>query len=185
MRKIWMTFFLMSLVGTGCAASRNVGPPPARGEEKPPPDGPESAAQKSRQPAPDFSLETLQGQTVRLSSLKGKVVLLDFWATWCPPCVQEVPHFKELYGRYRESGFEILGISMDGGEEAQVRSFIRENDVRYPVAAGDARLAQAYGGIRGLPTSFLIDKRGRIAKKFIGYQDKQVFEKGIQALLAE
>ena len=142
-------------------------------------------AESARKPAPDFSVKTLDGAALKLSTLKGKVVLLDFWATWCPPCRAEIPHFKELYTQYKGKGLEVIGLALDEQGESAVRPFAQQNGINYPLAAGTQALAQAYGGILGIPTTFLIDKQGRIAKKFIGYQDKQIFEKEIQALLAE
>ncbi len=139
----------------------------------------------TRKPAPDFQLTDLKGNPLVLSSLQGKVVLLDFWATWCPPCREEMPHFKELYAAYRGQGLEIVGVALDQGGEEVVRPFAQKNGVLYPIAIGNSRLTQAYGGIRGIPTTFLIDKKGRIAAKFVGYRPKEIFESQIKALLAE
>ena len=150
-----------------------------------------SAAEKQvmgasgRAPAPDFQLKSLDGKPLRLSAMKGKVVLLDFWATWCPPCKEEIPHFKELYAAYGPQGVEIIGISLDQEGEEVVRAFAQREKINYPLAMGSTELTQQYGGIRGIPTTFLIDKRGRIAKKYVGYNDKQVFESQIQTLLKE
>lgn len=165
MKKILTAILLIGLAATGCTAASEQGP---------------------RQPAPDFNLKTLDGKTLQLSALKGKVVLLNFWATWCPPCREEIPHFKELYDQYRAKGLEIIGVALDDGGEKDVAPFARQNQINYPlVAAGGQELAQSYGGIRGIPTTFLIDKQGRIAQKYIGSRSKEVFEKEIQALLAE
>ena len=138
----------------------------------------------SRRAAPDFSVSDVNGRPVRLSGLLGKVVLVDFWATWCPPCRQEIPNFVELYSRYNPKGLEIVGIDMDE-DPATVRSFMASNRIAYPVAVGKAPIYQAYGGIRGIPTTFLIDKKGRIAEQYVGYHDKETFERQIQKLLAE
>ncbi len=165
MKKIFAAILLVGLAATGCTAAPQQG---------------------LRQTAPDFNLKTLDGKTLQLSALKGKVVLLDFWATWCPPCREEIPHFKELYTQYRGKGLEIIGVALDEGGEKDVAPFARQNQINYPLSAtGAQQLAQAYGGIRGIPTTFLIDKQGKIAKKYVGYQDKQVFETEIRALLAE
>lgn len=139
----------------------------------------------ARPEAADFKLTDLNGNLLSLSALKGKVVLLDFWATWCPPCREEIPHFMELYSAYKGKGLEMVGLSVDQGGPAVVTQFAKENSISYPMAMADIRLTQAYGGIRGIPTTFLIDKTGRIAKKYVGYQDKKVFEREIQSLLAE
>ncbi len=144
----------------------------------------EAGKMGARKPAADFQLADLDGNPVRLSALRGKVVLLDFWATWCPPCRAELPHFKELYAAYKGKGLEMIGLS--AGEDPQtVKPFIQANRIAYPIAIATSEIEQAYGGIRGLPTTFLIDKQGRIARKYVGYQDKQIFEQEIQALLAE
>ena len=138
----------------------------------------------ARQPAADFQLTDLNGNPLQLSSLKGKVVFIDFWATWCGPCRMEIPHLKELYASYKGKGLEMIGLSIEE-DAGSVKSFVQSNGILYPVALADAKLQQAYGGIRGIPTAFLVDKKGRIAKQVFGYNDKAVFEKEIQKLLAE
>ncbi len=135
--------------------------------------------------APDFEVMDLNGNLLQLSALRGRVVLLDFWATWCPPCVAEIPHFRELYANYKHQGFEIIGFSLDEGGEKVVRSFVKEHEIGYPIAMGNHDIAQAYGGIHGLPTTLLIDKKGNVAKKYVGYHDKKEFEQEIQKLLSE
>ncbi len=135
--------------------------------------------------APNFRLSDLDGGEIELSSLRGKVVLVDFWATWCPPCREEIPHFRELYTKYKGKGLEVIGISLDQGGVSAVKSFAQDNRINYPLAMGNDQLVKAYGGIRGIPTTFLIDKKGQIAQKFVGYREKAVFEKEIQALLTE
>jgi peroxiredoxin len=132
--------------------------------------------------APEFSLPELSGQTLELSTYRGKVVLLDFWATWCDPCREEIPHFVELQNKYRDRGFAIIGISMDD-EPAQVREFYQRFHMNYPVAMGNAKVGELYGGVLGLPIAFLIDRDGRIEAKHIGATDLSVFEREIQALL--
>ncbi|MCM8812178.1 MAG: TlpA family protein disulfide reductase [Candidatus Omnitrophica bacterium] len=138
----------------------------------------------SRKTASDFQLTGLNGEAIELGSFRGKVVLLDFWATWCPPCRAEIPHFNELYSAYKGQGFELIGLSV-GEDPEVVRSFVAANDMRYPVAISNEKVEQAYGGIRGIPTTFLIDKKGRIAQKYVGYHEKAVFEGAIRKLLAE
>ncbi len=163
MRKILAAALMIGLAAMGCGAQEA----------------------SSRKPAADFNVKRLDGQTLQLSALKGKVVLLDFWATWCPPCRAEIPHFKELYDQYKGKGLEIIGLALDQDGEATVRSFAQQNGIQYPLAMGSQALTQAYGGILGIPTTFLIDKQGKIAQKYIGYHEKEIFEKEIQALLAE
>lgn len=138
-----------------------------------------------RQPAADFQLTDLEGSPLQLSALRGKVVLLDFWATWCPPCVAEIPHFRDLSAAYKSKGLEVIGISLDEGGETAVRPFLKKHGVQYRIALGNPQIIRAYGGIRGIPTTFLIDKKGRVAQKYVGYREKQEFERQIQTLLAE
>ena len=147
--------------------------------------GMSAAAHLPRKPAPDFTLTDLTGKPVQISLLRGKVVLLDFWATWCPPCKAEIPHFKELYASYQARGLEVVGVALDQGGEKNVMPFVRAQGVPYPVAIGNSRITDLYGGIRGIPTTFLIDRHGMIAAQYVGYQEKSVFEKEIQELLAE
>ena len=146
--------------------------------------GKSAAEGPARQPAADFQLTDLNGKPLSLSALKGKVVLLDFWATWCPPCRMELPHFQELYAAYQGKGLEMVGLSVSEKADT-VKAFVQQNNLTYPIAIDTPQIEQSYGGIRGIPTTFLIDKQGQIAKKYIGYQDKSVFEQEIQRLLAE
>jgi len=132
--------------------------------------------------APDFSLQQLSGQSLTLSSYRGKVVLLDFWATWCVPCREEIPHFVELQDKYRQQGLQIIGVSMDDGPEP-VRDFYREFKMNYPVVMGDAKTGELYGGVLGLPIAFVIGRDGRIYAKHIGATDVAVFEKEFAGLL--
>jgi len=134
--------------------------------------------------APDFSLPDLSGNTVTLSSYRGKVVLLDFWATWCEPCREETPHFVDFQNRYGSQGLQILGVSMDDSPEP-VRDFAQKFQINYPVVMGTAKTGELYGGILGLPVAYLIDREGRIRSRHIGATNPEVFEKEISALLNE
>ena len=135
--------------------------------------------------APDFSLTDLNGRRLTLSEHKGKVILLDFWATWCAPCIIEIPGFVKLQERYRDQGFVAIGISMDDqGELEAVREFYRNYRMNYPVAVGDGKTSELFGGILGLPTTFLIGRDGRIYAKHVGATEMAVFEEEIKELLA-
>ena len=133
--------------------------------------------------APAFSLTDITGKPLKLSDYQGKVVALDFWATWCGPCRIEIPGFIELQKRYADQGFTMIGISMDDSPEPVV-TFYRELQMNYPVAVGNDRLGELYGGMPGLPTTFLIGRDGRIYAKHVGAYDSRVFEAEIKQLLA-
>ena len=132
--------------------------------------------------APNFSLPDLSGQNLSLSSYRGKVVLLDFWATWCDPCREEVPHFVVLQEQYGGQGLQIVGVSMDDGPEP-VRDFYKQFKMNYPVVMGNAKTGELYGGVLGLPIAFLIGRDGRIMAKHIGATEISVFEQEIVNLL--
>ncbi|HUJ08494.1 MAG TPA: TlpA disulfide reductase family protein [Verrucomicrobiae bacterium] len=135
--------------------------------------------------APDFALPDLAGKTVRLSHFKGKVVVLDFWATWCGPCRKEIPNFIQLQRQYADKGFTMLGIALDEEGAAVVKPFVQQFGINYPVVLGNSQVATAYGGIQAVPTAFLIGPDGRILKTFIGARGKSEFEQAIQSALRE
>ncbi len=133
--------------------------------------------------APEFSLTSLSGQTIDLKDYRGKVVLLDFWATWCGPCRIEIPEFVDLERKYASQGLRIIGISMDDSPDP-VRQFYQQFNMDYPVVMGSDKVGELYGGIFGLPTSFLIGRDGRIYAKHVGLTGERTFVREIQELLA-
>ena len=120
--------------------------------------------------APDFTLKALDGTPLRLSDYRGKVILLDFWATWCFPCQKEISRFVDWQSKYRDQGLQVIGVSMDDSPEA-VRKFIWEFKVNYPVALGNQELVSRYGGILGLPVNIVIGRDGKIKAKHLGMYD--------------
>lgn len=132
--------------------------------------------------AAEFSLPDLHGRTVTLSDYHGKIVLLDFWATWCDPCREEIPQFVELQNRYQNQGFQIIGISMDDSAEP-VSQFYQTRHMNYPVAMGNAETGEQYGGILGLPVAFLIDRTGRIRARYTGAINLTKLNEDLKSLL--
>jgi len=134
--------------------------------------------------APDFELPSLDGSHVKLSELRGKPVLLNFWATWCAPCRVEMPWLVELDEKYRDRGLRIVGVSMDDlGETQEVARFAKERGVKYQVLLGDSATADAYGGVRFMPQSFFINPSGKITKTTTGLTDQKDLEAGVKGLL--
>jgi peroxiredoxin len=134
-------------------------------------------------PAPTWTLKQVDGREVRSTDFKGKVVLVDFWATWCPPCRKEMPAYEALHKKYAERGLVILGLSLDEIEPAEVKRFGESMKVSYPLIMADAKVAEAFGGIEALPTTFLIDRTGNIRHVKVGLTDMAAYEKLIGSLL--
>jgi thiol-disulfide isomerase/thioredoxin len=133
--------------------------------------------------APPISLTDIEGKRLDLADYKGKVVVLDFWATWCGPCRIEIPGFVEMQNKYANQGFSVIGITMDD-EPGPVVEFYKEFKMNYPVAVGNQRIAELYGGFIGLPTTFLIGRDGRIYAKHSGATDPSIIEDEVRQLLA-
>ncbi|HWB84332.1 MAG TPA: TlpA disulfide reductase family protein [Bryobacteraceae bacterium] len=136
-----------------------------------------------RKAAPDFALKDADGKTVHLSDYRGKVVLLDFWATWCGPCKIEIPWFMDLERKEKDKGFAVLGVSMDDEGWEVVKPFIAQMGMNYRVLVGNDHTAELYGGIDALPTTFLIDRTGKIAAVHVGLTDRKDFEDAVEKLL--
>lgn len=134
-------------------------------------------------PAPAWRLLDLEGQPVSSADFAGKVVFIDFWATWCPPCRQMIPGLVELDKAYADAGLAIVGVSLDRQGPDVVRAFNKEFGVTYTSLMGDEAIISAFGGIEGIPTSFLIDREGRIVKKHVGYVSQRKLKSEIEPLL--
>jgi thiol-disulfide isomerase/thioredoxin len=137
----------------------------------------------ARTPAPNWELTDLNGKLVKFSDFRGKVIILDFWATWCGPCRVEIPHFVELQKQYEDKGLAVIGVSLDEQGPETVKKFVKQIGVNYPIVIGNHKIVEAYGGIDAIPTTFVIDRQGHIVSRHLGYDDKAVFEKEIQPLL--
>ncbi len=135
------------------------------------------------QRAPDFALPDLNGRTFRLENLKGKVIVLNFFATWCAPCRKEIPDLIRLHKKYKDKGLEIVGIGLDMEGPAVLGPFKKQFSISYPVVMGTREMVLDYGGIQGIPTTFLIDRNGIIANRFIGFQPPKVLEESVRELL--
>ena len=135
--------------------------------------------------APDFTLSQLNGESFTLSSLKGKVIILDFWATWCPPCRKGIPDFIDLQEKYKEQGLEIVGVLLDQGKKASLESKVEKMGINYVVVLSDREVTQLYGGVRAIPTTFIIDQNGNKVEKHVGLNSKETFENKIKELFAQ
>lgn len=133
--------------------------------------------------APDFMLPTTDGKTLKLSDLKGKVVIIDFWATWCPPCRKGIPDLVDLKKKFGKKGLEIVGISVDQDTKDQVVPFMKEYGINYPIVYGNTNVYRSYGGIEAIPTTFIVDKTGKIVAGYQGLTSKSVYEAHINKLL--
>lgn len=133
--------------------------------------------------APDFTLSDLHGQPLHLASFRGKVVLLNFWATWCAPCQIEMPAFARWQQTNGPMGFQVVGISMDD-DAAPAQALVDKLSLNYPVAMGNVRLGSRYGGVLGLPLTFLIDRNGVIRARFQGETDLRVIQRRLKVLLS-
>ena len=137
-------------------------------------------------PAPDFEARALTGKALKLSTLKGKVVLLDFWATWCGPCEETIPRLERLDDRYRAQGLEIVGVSVDD-DAGEVPPFVRAHGMRYPVVVDEGKQVMELYNVRAVPTTVLVDRRGRIRARWMGTGDDVVeeMEQDIRSMLDE
>jgi len=178
----------LALAAVGCGRVSNTTTTTAR---KPTPEG-NSAASGSTQPgtptgpvdltgkpAKSFTLQDADGKSVTLAEYKGKVVLLNFWATWCGPCKIEIPWFADFERRYKDRGFAVLGVAMDDDGWSVVKPYLEKNKINYRIAVGNDDLAKSYGGVESLPTTFIIDRDGTVTAMHQGLVSKDDYEKEI------
>jgi len=137
----------------------------------------------SRKPAPEFALKDIDGRTVNLSDYKGKVVLLNFWATWCGPCKIEIPWLIDFEQKYKDRGFAVIGVAMDDDGWQAVKPYLAQSKINYRVILGDDSVSTLYGGVESLPTTFILDQDGKIASTHIGLVSKSDYENEIVQLL--
>jgi thiol-disulfide isomerase/thioredoxin len=188
----WMSLAAMTLLAAAAGCARSTKDASSSADKAKPAGSTLPAADSALPPAPAVSFQNLQGQTETLAQYRGKVVLVNFWATWCEPCRQEMPELIALQNEYGNKGFTVLGIAMDQSGKSAVAPFVaqrefkvgdKEQKLNYPIVLGNDDIATKFGGLFGLPTSFLITKNGRIETKVIGMIDysgmKQLIQKSL------
>jgi cytochrome c biogenesis protein CcmG/thiol:disulfide interchange protein DsbE len=145
----------------------------------------ETAPSEPRKAAPDFALKDINGSTVKLSDYKGKVVLLNFWATWCAPCKVEIPWFIGFETQYKDRNFAVLGVSLDDDGWDSLKPYLNQHKMNYKVLLGNDDVSKSYGDVDSLPTTFIIDRRGNIASTHMGLVSKNIYEDEIKKLLRD
>ena len=137
--------------------------------------------------APEFELERVSGGTLKSDDLKGKITVVDFWATWCEPCIEEIPNYNKLHASYVDKGVEFLGITVESGKLSEIKPKVEDFQMKYPVVVGNDKVVEGFGGLIGFPTTFIVDKDWRVYKKYLGMtrNKRDMIEKDIQKLIAE
>ena len=133
--------------------------------------------------APDFTLPAVDGSMVHMSDYAGKVIIVDFWATWCPPCQEMIPVLSRLHREYREKGLVILGVALDNEGLSVLGPFVHENMIPYKVLMGDKKISNAFGGVSSIPTLYIVDREGRLVRKLLGYHSFDDLEGQIKKYL--
>lgn len=137
-------------------------------------------------PAPDFRLETIEGEVFHLKAHRGEVVVLNFWGTWCGPCRQEIPHLVSLQRTFGEEGLQVVGVALERGAGVErVRKFAKQRNINYPVGLGDGTIVRKYGGVRGVPTTIVIDAEGQIRGRLTGRVTEAMLRPGLKRLLKD
>jgi peroxiredoxin len=142
--------------------------------------GPSAALGFKGQMAPDFELKSLDGRSVHLTDFRGKAVLLNFWATWCQPCKIEMPWFVEMQKQYGSDGLQVVGVAMDDASEEDIAKFAKQMGVNYPILLGKEAVGDAYGGVQFLPTTFFIDRNGKVVDRVFGLKSRSEIEDNIK-----
>ncbi|MBI5689729.1 MAG: TlpA family protein disulfide reductase [Verrucomicrobia bacterium] len=174
---------LLSASFAGCAPQ----PPAPAGKQAAAPGAAAPSAQALPRlgPAPAWQLKDVNGAPVSSDQFKGKVVVVDFWATWCPPCRAEIPGYIDLVKKYGAEGLVIVGISLDQAGPEVVKAFAGKTGINYPLVMGDDQVVAAFGGVEGIPTTFLIDRTGQIRDRKVGAEETADYEKKLLAVLRE
>ncbi|QYM79389.1 TlpA family protein disulfide reductase [Horticoccus luteus] len=172
------------LVGglTACGAKKDQ-PAKPHAEEAVTAGAKKAAADPSAPLAPAWTLKDVDGHEVTSAQFKGKVVVVDFWATWCGPCRKEIPGYIALQKKYGDKGLAIIGVSLDQAGPGVVKKFVADNKVNYTIVMGSDEVVAAFGGVEGIPTTFLIDRDGRIRDRKVGTEETASYEKKIAAVL--
>jgi cytochrome c biogenesis protein CcmG/thiol:disulfide interchange protein DsbE len=144
---------------------------------------PDAGDDWARKAAPDFELSAIDGRRIKLSGFRGRVVVVNFWATWCAPCRVEMPWLSEFSVRYRDQGLTVLGISVDDGGRERVERFVHERPVDYPILLNDGNADQRYGGVRFLPQTFFVSRDGKITRRVYGIRTHADYEADIRGAL--
>ena len=138
------------------------------------------------QPAPELELKDMTGKVVRLSDYRGQVVVLNFWATWCPPCRKEIPDFIELQNNFGPQGLQFIGVAMDEEGAPKIQQYLDKQPINYPIWVGEAGPVQEkFGALNAIPVTYIIDRKGNIRAKYVGIRKKAVVEEMIRPLLSE
>ncbi len=175
MKKTVLVLLLAALAAYGCKV------------RQPDTQSANQALQQAKGPAPDFDLVNVAGGKLKSSDIKGKVTIVDFWATWCVPCIQEIPNFNKLHTKYDGKGVQMLAITLESGPLADIKPKVEKFKMQYPVLVGDDKVVEGFGGVIGFPTTFIVTKDWKIYKKYLGITPSKAekIEKDVEALLAQ